>query len=254
MTVTAGEPPAAAPAPAGDSQRRQLRRIQLNEAGPRQDFARICREVDRVVVRLPRDGGQGEYLTAMIGRLDGDSLLIDWPADKDGLVALKAGDRIEVKLFTSRDLVMFQVDIVLCCFRPRPYIHLAWPREVSIVGVREITRVPLSKAAKFLRLQPEGGDVAELDGRIADASLGGASLICAEDVLKVGEIGELLVSLRTDPSLPRVAARPRCAVRNRRVLPSGEGVHYGLQFLDAKINDHIVMLAIVGLAALRREE
>lgn len=233
---------------------RQMRKLALSTEAGRTYFEALCRDVRRVVLRPLRDGNQVEYPATLAGRLDGASLLIDWPSDRDGLVPMRVGERVDVKFFSERDLVMFQVDVGLCCFRPRPYLHLQWPKEVAVVEVRTIARVPISKEAALLGAPQEDGKQEQIRGRLVDLSLGGAAFVCEQGSLAVGTQSQLMLSIRPDAGRTAVYVRPACVMRSRRELAPGEGFQYGIQFLDPSINDRLVLLAIVGEAALHTED
>jgi c-di-GMP-binding flagellar brake protein YcgR len=232
-----------------------MRKLALSSEAGREYFEGLCRDVRRVVLKPLRDGNAVEYPAALVGRLDGASLLIDWPSDRDGLTPLRVGERIEVKFFSERDLVIFQVDLTLCCFRPRPYLHLAWPKEIACVEVRQVARIPMEKPAVFVRPAVDGAVAEQVRGRVVDLSMGGAAFICAQGDLPVGEQGELLLSINPEAGRTAVYVRPKAALRSRRDVPAGKGeFQYGVQFLEPSINDRLVLLAIVGEAALSRQD
>ena len=233
---------------------RQMRKLPLSSEAGREYFETLCADVRRVMLRPLRDGNTAEYPATLTGRLEGASLMIAWPSDREGLLPMRVGERIEVKLFSERDLVIFQVDVGLCCFRPRPYLHLNWPKEVGVVEVRTVARIPMAKPAVLARASADGSPGEQVHGKVVDLSLGGAALVSACGTLPVGELGELLLTISPDAGRVAVNVRPRCAVRSRRELPAGEGFQYGIQFLEPTINDRLVLLAIVGEAALRRED
>jgi len=249
-------PTPAAPSRASEAQAagRQMRKLALATEAGRDYFEALCSDVRRVMLRPLRDGNAVEYAATLAGRLDGSSLMIVWPSDRDGLVPMRAGERVEVKFFSERELVIFQVDVGLCCFRPRPYLHLNWPKEVGAVEVRTVARIPMAKPAVLVRAPVDGSPGEQVPGKVVDLSLGGAALVSPNGALVVGELAELLLTINPDSGRVAVHVRPRCAVRSRRELPAGEGFQYGIQFLEPTINDRLVLLAIVGEAALRREE
>lgn len=251
--VTAAVPPAMRPVDASVGGR-QVRKLQLASEGGREYFEAACRSAQRVVLRPLRNGNAVEYPATLAGRLDGASLLVDWPSDSDGLVPMRAGERVDVKLFSECDLLMFQVDVSLCCFRPRPYLHLDWPREIGVVGVRTVARIPMTKPAVLAIAVASEQAALKVQGTVVDLSLGGAALVSPDGGLAVGQQGTVRLSISPSSGQVTVRISPRCAIRSRRELPGGEGFQYGIQFLDPSIDDSLVLLAIVGEAALRREE
>jgi c-di-GMP-binding flagellar brake protein YcgR len=150
--------------------------------------------------------------------------------------------------------VIFQIDVGLCCFRPRPYLHLNWPKEIGVVEIRTVARIPMAKPATLARPGSADEPGEQVKGKVIDLSLGGAAFVCPTASLVVGEQGEMLLTINPDAGRVAVNVRPRCAVRSRRELPNGEGFQYGIQFLEPTINDRLVLLAIVGEAALHRED
>lgn len=199
----------------------------------------------RVVLKALNQPGRPEYRVKVAGMLERVSLLTECPMQR-GAPALSPGELIEVRLFSLRDLVVFQCEMLTACTYPAPYLHLSWPAELCVLQVRSSARVQIDKPATFgLQVDHE---VIPVSGHIIDLSTQGAAFLCDALGAVVGDEGELVLVLEVDSKLPPVYVHPKAVVRSvREPLHEGGCLQYGLEFLDIDMHDALAIRAFLGL-------
>ena len=200
--------------------------------------------VNRVVIKATEQPGRPEYRVQAIGMLEGVSLLTECPLVR-GAPPFRAAEPVEVRLFSLRDLVVFQSEMLTASTYPGPYLHLAWPHELCVIQVRASARIQLDKPATFgLRVDQE---VIPVAGHIIDLSTDGAAFLCDALGAVVGDEGELVLVLEIDPRLAPVYVHPRAVVRSmREPLHPGGCLQYGLEFVDISPQDAMAIRAFLG--------
>ena len=200
--------------------------------------------LNRVVIKALNQPERPEYRVQAIGMLEGISLLTECPVVR-GMPAFGAGEPVEVRLFSLRDLVVFQSEMLTASTYPGPYLHLAWPQELCVIQVRASSRVQLDKPATFgLRVDAE---VIPVAGHIVDLSTQGAAFLCDSLGAVVGDEGDLVLVLEIDATLPPVYVHPRAVVRSmREPLHAGGCLQYGLEFVDISQHDAMAIRAFLG--------
>lgn len=202
-------------------------------------------QLTRVVLKAVERPGRPEFRVPVIGMLEGLSLLTECPAVPGG-PALQTGEALEVRLFSVRDLVIFQSEVLAQADYPARYLHLAWPQELSVLPVRAAARVPIDKTATFTRTLD--GHLVPVSGTVVDLSTRGAALLCDIPGAGVGDTGELVLVLEVDAQLPPVYVHPRCVVRSaREAAQPGACPQYGLEFVDLSLHDALAIRAFLGL-------
>jgi len=154
-----------------------------------------------------------------IGAVDGQSVMVTQPQRGKQPVMIDRGERVTVKLVSRRSVLTFHTTVARVCSSPFPYLHLAWPRDVS--------RVPLRKHP---RINTNIAGTAELRGRsspvrISNLSLDGARL----DALPDANSGDEMKLTFALPGDGRPAMTLTAAVRN---ILGVEAKQLGVQFID----------------------
>jgi hypothetical protein len=199
----------------------------------------------RVVIKAVTQAGRPEFRVQVVGMLEKVSLLTECPMVR-GVPALITGEVVEVRLFSVRDLVLFQCEMMSASTYPAPYLHLSWPQELCVLQVRSSARVQIDKPATFgLRV---GQEVIPVPGTIIDLSTHGAAFLCDALGAVAGDTGDLVLVLEVDNKLPPVYVHPRCVVRNvREPLHEGGCLQYGLEFVDLLMHDALAIRAYLGM-------
>lgn len=231
------------------------KRVPLSGLGD-EPLTGLMSRVSRVIFEPLFDGGTAQYACAPIGILAGGSLLVEWPRAPDGLAALKVNQPVRIKFFHDLSLIQIESDILSLQFQPKPHIHIAWPREVSLVEVREIRRIPVDCPSRFQLIDEEGALGETIEGRLLDISLSGAGFFVERDLLSPGMRGKLVIAVYPDPKQAPVSSRPLAEVCTRheakRRHPSGW--IYGIEFSHLTSPDRLLIWSMIGQALeLKRE-
>lgn len=201
--------------------------------------------LNKVVLKALNQAGRPEYRVQVVGMLEGISLLTECPLVR-GVPAISSGEPIEVRLFSVRDLVVFQCELMTASTYPAPYLHLSWPQELCVLQVRASARVQIDKPAT-LGLQVDH-QLIPVTGNIIDLSTQGAAFLCDALGAVVGDVGELVLVLEVDATLPPVYVHPKAVVRSvREPLHEGGCMQYGLEFIDIDMHDALAIRAYLGL-------
>ena len=214
-------------------------------------------KVRRIVLQPDVEGSEQQYASVPIGAIDGVSVVVAWPSDPDGLLPLRVNQRVKVKFFYDLNLMMFTTQIQSLVFQPRPHIHLEWPKEVSSVEVRDVSRVRVDRPASFnLNASDEEIKPLPIVGKVLDISPQGAGFFCEEDKLAIGNDGRLLMAIWPDPDQPPSQIRPHVSVcaRNEVKRMNPPGWVYGLEFTSLTPTERMFIWSVMGQAVEKRRE
>jgi hypothetical protein len=213
--------------------------------------------VRRIVVEPLFEGGRAQYTCMPIGVIPGVSLLIDWPRNHEGLAALKVGQGVKLKFFHDLNLTLIETEILALPFQPKAHVHLAWPKEVASVEVRDIRRIKVNTPSQFTIMAGDEVGHELVDGQLLDVSLSGAGFFCTQDRLSPGMRGKLLISVSPDDEREPVQSRPSGVVCARHPVTrlATPGWIYGIEFSHLTSPDRLLIWSMIGKASeLKRED
>lgn len=210
--------------------RSQARQIALSESAVHPgDMLNIERKLD------------GSRCSArLIGYLKGKSVLLTVPADEQGLIFLKEGEAITVKVFSGKHILFFNATVLALPIKPYPHVHVSYPTSVSGFMVRSSERV-LVRLICALEIGQE-----QLSGVIVDISLGGFAFVTRRADIK--PTTEFVVNFRLQLADSTYVMRLGAVVRSVRgphdeVLDGGTG--YGAQFVELTAEDALIVSLFV---------
>lgn len=167
----------------------------------------------------------------LIGFLEGESIVVTTPRNSGAPVPFYNDDEVTVRYLAGREIHGFSTWVRKVATQPYPYLHLAFPKAIERVTIRQEERVPMDLPVKYQSLKQR--DVAG-DGRLLDLSAAGALLKGQEGL---GDVGEEL-ELRFDVSFAGSETHIEVGAIIRNIKPD-EGRNadddarlYGLQFRD----------------------
>lgn len=194
---------------------------------------------DALNIDYGQDGSR--CMARMIGYLKGKSILITVPADEQGLIYLKEGESVVIKVFSGKHVLVFPATVLAVPSKPYPHIHLSYPSVVTGFVVRKAERA----SVRLITAIEMGGD--PITGLITDLSTGGVSFVARNAEIKPHSQAVLNFKLQLAEST--FIMKLHCVVRTVRGLQSEvlEGATgYGAQFLDLSAEDILIVGLFVG--------
>ncbi|WP_210396686.1 flagellar brake protein [Motiliproteus sediminis] len=181
------------------------------------------------------------YPVRLIGYSEGDSLLVSTPRIQGKTFLLPEGQLLRVRMMADNIACGFETRVLHNCRTPFLYAHLAYPKSIKSVAVRQASRVALKLPAIVAEFEPGAlpGQWPK-KGLIIDMSSGGARLHSKEPVAAVGS--ELRLRFRVMIDTVERDEQVRAIVRNITEVgqgPEDAGYQYGLQFMDVGEEDRI---------------
>lgn len=92
---------------------------------------------------------RGRFHVAVIGYVEGRSLMISAPQTNGNLLLLREGERLIVRLLSGKQVIGFNSEITKIYNNPFSYVHLKPPEEVEQLNVRNAHRVELDIIASI---------------------------------------------------------------------------------------------------------
>lgn len=177
-----------------------------------------------------RNNGQ-RWNARLIGFLESESILVTTPRDSGAPVPFYMDDEVTVRFLAGREIHGFTTWVRKVATQPYPYLHLAFPKAIERVTIRQEERVPMDLPAKYQCLKQR--DVAG-DGRLLDLSAAGTLLKAPESL---GDVGDE-IQLQFDVAFAGSETHIEVGAIIRNIKPdegrdrSDDIRLYGLQFQD----------------------
>ncbi len=136
------------------------------------------------------------YVCRVLGYLSGSSLIVTAPEVHGKLALLRQDQQFNVRMLSGSAAQGFVSAVLAAPVKPYPHVHLAFPKAMESVLVRNTERVEcdLVVAVQLLR----AGENAWFKAHMLDLSVGGGLLRSTRPLAKVGEGLRLMLEL---PSL-----------------------------------------------------
>lgn len=194
-------------------------------------------------VRLqPQSGLSQSYYSKLIGFVEKCSFLVTAPIVDGNRLPVSEDQIFGVRVISKESVYAFN-SIVLCvCTLPYPYLHLSCPELVQAVRTRRAYRFKINTECLLSRVDQEGS-VTRLHCIAANISTAGVLVSACRDLAEVNDILEVSIPLKMEgaPTLFNSKAIVRNFKPNNTPKDSGTSFQYGLEFLDTKIEDRILL-------------
>lgn len=174
------------------------------------------------------------YQVRTIGYLPGASLVVTTPQVKGKLVLMRIGQFFRVRMLQGESVLGFETQVLQSYNVPYPHLHLAYPKEIESIVVRNALRVSAGVNA-LARNISEGPEGTEHHVNFADLSTTGAKMVAERPLGVAGD--SLHLSFEVDvagkPEKLTLLGTIRSVVVRDRQQPA-LGFNHGIQF--GKIN------------------
>lgn len=187
-------------------------------------------------LNIDRSQEGSRCMARMIGYHKGKSIVITVPVDEQGLIYLKEGESIVVKVFSGKHVLVFPATVLAVPTKPYPHVHLSYPSLVTGFVVRKSERA----SVRLITSIEMGGDT--ISGVITDLSTGGVSFVTRYAGIKPHTEAVLNFKLQLAESI--FIMKLHCVVRAERgaqsdVLDGATG--YGAQFSELSAEDILIL-------------
>ena len=122
-------------------------------------------------IQLQNSPDSPRYVVRLIGYLKNRGLIVTQPEVHGELVLLRDGQPFVGRFFSGQNAFAFPTSVNRQTSQPFPHIHLAYPKEISVVEVRRSPRVDVALIAAV-----ELDDGSQHPAKITNLSVSGAGL------------------------------------------------------------------------------
>lgn len=122
-------------------------------------------------IQLQNSPDSPRYVVRLIGYLKNRGLIVTQPEVHGELVLLRDGQPFVGRFFSGQNAFAFSTSVNRQTSQPFPHVHLAYPKEISVVEVRRTPRVDVALIAAV-----EFDDGSQHPAKITNLSVSGAGL------------------------------------------------------------------------------
>lgn len=177
----------------------------------------------------------------VIGSLVGESVLVTMPRENGTLAKIFPHDEYVVRYFRGKNIIAFKTKVLHVATIPFYHLHLAYPKVLEKVEVRQNERINITVNAQTMVDSQKHWSV------IRDLSTGGAQVVVYNDVGKPEDHIELYFDLKIgdiEREIHLVAIIRN--VRKEDDLASGKTEYrYGVEFIDPSEEDAVFVQGFV---------
>lgn len=190
------------------------------------------------------DDSSERYNCRYIGYLEDKSVLVTTPISEGRLVPCRDGQNFFVRCFHGKTALAFKANILKTHLAPFPYLHLSFPKEVTVMTVRKSHRAPVDLIATVAR----DGD--KLAVRIDNIGVGGAHCQSNKPLGSVGDQAEISFKVVLDEMETYI--RTGVTIRSHAMHheEAGNRHEYGLQFGELDREHRHVLMNLVYRASV----
>jgi hypothetical protein len=192
---------------------------------------------DRLILEPPPKLGEQPGVVKLIGYVNDVSVLVTMPDTRPWAGPPIEGDDMMVRAFSGRDAFGFSTKVGKRAVTPFEYLHLSFPRRISMRQIRNAERVSTVITARVLDCDEPVPTV------ITNLSATGAEVKYWEPGRAIGSS----VSLELILDIHRVRTRVvvNGIIRNLHDLPESGDSAYGVEFFDVNAQTGIFLKSFV---------
>lgn len=192
---------------------------------------------DRLIIEPPPKLGEQLGTVKLIGYVNDVSVLVTMPDTRAWAGPPIEGDEFTVRAFSGRHAYGFSTIVGKRAVNPFEYLHLQFPRRITVREIRNAERIVTSISARIL-------DAAEpISTVVTNLSATGAEVRAWEPARVVGDVISLELILDIHKVRTRVVVN--AVIRNAHPLPDSSDSAYGVQFTDVNAQTNIFLKSFV---------
>lgn len=194
---------------------------------------------ERLQLVLHRMHGTIHY-TTLLGYETGKFLLVKVPTESGVSVPMREGEELTVRTFTGAGVYSFDCVVDMIQLSPHYYMHLSFPREVTVIPLRDAPRIRLNLPAQI-----RCGDSTEPKLAIlSDLSISGAYITTDSEWGAPGDKLSIAFSFKIKPTGQEVRMELNGVVRSVHPVTgrgSADWNGIGVHFENVSPNDQIML-------------
>lgn len=192
---------------------------------------------DRMVIEPPAKLGDQPGVVKLIGWVNDLSVLVTMPDTRPWAGPPIEGDTIGVRAFSGRHAYGFSTVVGKRSVRPFEYLHLEFPRRISMRQIRNAERIATSISARVMDADEPVPTV------VTNLSATGAEVRVWQPGREVGDKVSLELILDIHKVRTRVVVSGR--IRNRHEVPDTGEPAYGVEFDDINAQTSVFLKSYV---------
>ena len=194
----------------------------------------------RLQLRTNGDNCVAEQFSTLVGLVRDEFLLVKSPVVRNTPFVYYAGEEIMVRAFTGTIIYGFSATVVRTFLSPLYYMHLSYPRDVTISALRSTLRFRI-KLPAILSYKDHEGIARSNPATILNLSISGAA-IESSLLLEIGQKMDFLFSVFIDGDERPIRTDAIVRSVTSQAVNKGEDevqFAYGLQFKDMSAEHQI---------------
>ena len=189
--------------------------------------------------------GEERHSVKLLGFLPGKTVMVGAPMVDGHLILMRESQNVIVRSFSGTAAHGFSTSIIKVCNSPISYLHLAYPKFVHKVSVRESARVAFNIIGTVVNLK-NGEKSPSTPVSVVDVSTSGAAFVSTKKIAEKEDALRLtfrakVKDIEVYPILP-------CIVRSIAIETGENDNHkyrYGIQFLELPTHEMLVLQSMV---------
>ncbi|WP_374337010.1 flagellar brake protein [Methyloversatilis sp.] len=192
---------------------------------------------DRLVIEPPTKLGDQPGVVKLIGWVADQTVLVTMPDTRNWAGPLIDGDEVSVRTFSGRHAFGFGTRVTRRSVRPFEYLHLEFPRRISMRQIRNAERIATSINARVMDADEPVPTV------VTNISASGAEVRVWEPGREIGD--KVTLELVLDIHKVRTRVVVNGCIRNRHDIPDTGEPAYGVEFGDINAQTAVFLKSYV---------
>ena len=196
-------------------------------------------------LQTSNSAGQPERFSCrLIGCLPGRSILLSVPKLAGKLVRFRPGQKVVARLMVDNGIGIFAGAVETQTADPYPILHISYPDNVSLKGIRGATRVAIDRPVQVSNLTIISDEI--ISASVVDVSVTGARI---EAVSAFGDIGnKIQIAMSVGVANIVRELTLEAIIRSRGDVdpqsPNGP-IAYGVEFIEPEEDKRLLLYAYV---------
>jgi len=198
---------------------------------------------DSLQLQFVADERKRRHYSKVIGFLQGHSVLITTPRVDGNIMLIREDQVVIVRMMTGNQVYGFTTQIICSNLRPYAYLHLAYPRELEHITVRQAERIMINLIGSVEKEGSEDSDSIACSVLINDVSTSGAMIEANEPLGEIGDIISLSSKIKVGGKEEYINVA--CIIRNIIHKEEDTKFKHGLEYQLLEQQQHFIIYGFV---------